>query len=288
MQEILLTMPTIHSTASIDPRATLADDVTVGPYCVIEGQVTLGSGCRLVSHVVIMGHTTIGSNNTFWPGSVIGSDPQDLKFQGEDTQLVIGDNNDIREHVTIHRGTANGGGFTRVGDKNLIMVGAHIAHDCIVGSHILLANTVQLAGHVKVEDHAIISGTSAVHSFVTIGLHAYVGGATRVARDVPPFMVFEGNPSSVRSVNVVGLTRRGFSAETLDRLKEAFRLLFKPSADGSGVGKTTQHMTTLEQQYPDDENVMLLIHFIRNSAKGLHGRFLESQRHDSRFHNPAR
>lgn len=281
-------MPTIHSTASIDPKATLADDVTVGPYCVIDGPVTIGQGCRLVSHVVIMGQTTIGSGNTFWPGCVIGSDPQDLKFQGEDTQLLIGNDNDIREHVTIHKGTANGGNVTRIGNKNLIMVGAHVAHDCIVGNQILLANTVQLAGHVKVEDHAIVSGTSAVHSFVTIGLHAYVGGATRVARDVPPFMVFEGNPSSVRSVNVVGLSRRDFSQETLARLKEAFRLLFKPSADGSGVGKTTQHMATLEQQYPDDENIMLLINFMRNSARGMHGRFLESQRTDSRFHNPSR
>lgn len=281
-------MPTIHASAVIDPQATIADDVVIGPCCVVSGPVQIGSGCRLISHVVIMGRTTIGQNNTFWPGSVIGADPQDLKFKGEDSQLIIGDDNDIREHVTLHKGTANGGNITQIGCKNLIMVGAHVGHDCILGDHLIIANAVQLAGHVKVEDHAIISGASAVHSFVTIGQHAYVGGVTRVARDVPPYMVFEGNPSSVRSVNIVGLTRRGFEQTSIDRLKEAFRLLFKPSADGSGVGKTTQYLNQLQQQYGDDEHIQQLVTFLRNSTQGIHGRYLESHRTDSRFHNPVR
>jgi UDP-N-acetylglucosamine acyltransferase len=281
-------MPNIHPTAIVDPQVQLADDVTVGPYCSITGPVTIGPGCRLISHVVIMGRTTIGANNTFWPFSVIGGDPQDLKFKGEDSELIIGDHNDIREHVTIHKGTANGGNVTRVGSHNLIMIGSHVGHDCMLGSHLIMANTVQLAGHVRVEDYAIISGASAVHSFVTIGPYAYIGGATRVARDVPPYMVFEGNPSAVRSVNVVGLSRRQFPEETIDRLKDAFRLLFKPSADGSGVGRTTEHLANLERHFPDDPHIMLLVNFIRNSAKGMHGRYLEAHRKDSRYHNPVK
>src|SRR5687767_4503183 len=182
-------MATVHDTAIIDPTAHLADDVLVGPYCVIGPDVQIGEGTVLHNHVAIQSFTSIGRENVFYPFSVIGADPQDRKFHGERTRLKIGDRNKILEHVTIHRGTGNGGGLTRVGNDNLIMVAVHIAHDCILGDDICIANQVMLAGHVTIEDGANIGGGAGLHHFTTVGSCAFVGGLARITKDVPPFMI---------------------------------------------------------------------------------------------------
>ena len=286
-------MPQIHPTAIVERGAELADDVIVGPLCHVGPKVRLGPGTRLISHVTILGRTTLGEGNTVWPYATLGGDPQDLKFKGEDSQLIIGDHNEIRENVTIHKGTANDGSVTRVGNENLLMVGCHVAHDCTLGNHIIIANAVQLAGHIVVEDHAAIAGGSGVHHFITIGQYAYIGGLTRVVRDVPPFMVFEGNPARVRKVNTTLLERCQFPPEQIDRLKRAFRLLFGggDSDDGAShrfVGHTTQALQTLDAEFPDDPCIQALLTSVRQSIDGLHGRYRESLRADNPHTNPVR
>ena len=272
-------MSQIHPTAVIEPGAQLADDVSVGPFCHIGPHVTIGPGTRLISHATILGHTTLGSHNTIWPYATLGAEPQDLKYHGEDSLLIIGNHNTIRESVTIHIGTENGGGETRVGNDNLIMVGTHIAHDCIVGNHVIMANSVHLAGHIVVEDHVVVSGATGIHHYVTLGQYAFIGGMTRVVHDAPPFMIVEGNPSSVRGVNIVGLTRHQFPSETLNRLKEAYRLLFKKNADGNPMA---DNLDKLETEQPGDQCIDLLIQSLRKSAIGTFGRSREVQRTDNR------
>ena len=282
----------IHPTAVIEPGAKIGSDVQVGPFCYIGPNVTIGRGCRLVSHVTLLGHTTLGAENILWPQVTLGADPQDLKYQGEQTRLEIGDNNEIRESVTMHPGTENGGGLTRVGSDNMIMVGAHVAHDCIIGDHVVLANAVHLAGHIHIQDHAVVSGATAVHHYVTIGQYAFIGGMTRIVHDAVPFMIHEGNPSRVRGVNAIGLSRHQFPQETVQRLKDVYRRLYKNSSSGecSGGGATSmsEHLSQIESDYPQDTCVSLLVQFVRNSSIGLHGRHLESSRTDSRRSNPVR
>jgi UDP-N-acetylglucosamine acyltransferase len=274
-------MPDIHPLAFVDPKAQLADDVRVGPFCHLGPKVRLGSGCRLVSHVTITGRTTLGENNTVWPQAVLGGDPQDLKFDGEDSQLTLGSHNEIRESVTIHKGTANDHGVTTVGDHNLIMAYAHLGHDCILGNHCVIANAVQFAGHVKVEDHVIIGGASAVHHFATLGQHAYIGGMTRCIHDMPPFMIAEGNPAIVRGVNSVGLTRRGFSPDSLAALKDAWKRLYR-SKNAGGAGRTKTALDALEDAYPHDACILALVaHIRRSSTEGVHGRYREGLRKDN-------
>ncbi len=280
-------MPNIHPTAIVDPGAQIADDATVGPFCIIGPKVVIGSGTVLMSHVHVCGRTTLGEHNTVWPQAVLGGDPQDLKFGGEDSELIIGDHNEIREAVTMHKGTANDNHLTRVGDHNLIMAYCHVAHDCDVGHHIIIANAVQLAGHVKIEDHVIIGGCVAIHHMVTIGAHAFVGGMTRVATDVPPFMIVEGNPAKVRAVNAIGLARRGFTEDAIDHLKDAYKRLFAPRLRG-GVVNTVQATRALEDAYPHDQHVDQLLSALRNTATGLHGRFRENARRDDRWQNPTK
>jgi UDP-N-acetylglucosamine acyltransferase len=294
-------MPTIHATASVDPAAALAEDVVVGPQCVIGPRVTLGAGTRLISQVVILGRTTLGQGNTVWPHVTLGGDPQDLKFHGEDTALTIGDHNDIRENVTIHKGTAAGEGMTRIGSENLLMVGCHVAHDGRVGDHCILSNLVQLAGHVHIEDHAIVAGCSAIHHFVTVGSYSLVGGMTRIVHDVPPFMVVEGNPSRVRGVNLVGLHRHRFDPAGIENLKVAYRLLFRggafeamladgapPAADLHAAASVAENLDLLADRFPDDPCVAQIIAFVRRTTLGLHGRHREGLRRDDRFRNPVR
>jgi len=257
--------------SQVDPHAVIADDVEIGPFCVVGPKVTLGAGCRLHSHVVIEGRTTIGRENAFFPHSVIGAAPQDLKYRGSDTRLEIGDGNTFRESATVHVGTEDGGGLTRIGNGNLIMINCHIAHDVILADHSILANNVMLAGHVVCGSHVNMGGAVGVNHFVTIGDFAYIGGQARVTHDVPPFVKVDG-ANVVRALNKMGLQRAGFSKQDIEALDDAFRVLF---------ARETPLSVTLKQFETDNccnRHVQALVDFLRRRSEGRHGRFLESRR----------
>lgn len=205
-------MSQIHHTAQVHPKAQIAEGVAIGPYTIIGENVSLGKNTCISQHVTIDGHTTLGENNTVFPYAVLGTAPQDITYRNEPTQLVMGDNNTIREFVTVNRGTYKEQGQTRLGSHNLLMAYCHIAHDCVLGNHIIMANGVQLGGHVRIHDFAAFGGLVAVHHFVTVGQYAFVGGLARVIHDVPPYTIVEGHPARVRALNVIGLERHGFSA----------------------------------------------------------------------------
>jgi len=281
-------MPTVHPTAIIEKGATLGEAVTIGPFCHVGPGVTLGEGTELKANVCVYGKTSIGSQCVVWPGAVLGGDPQDLKYAGEDSQLRIGDRNEIREHVTIHKGTDADTGVTTLGDDNLIMAYAHIAHDCAIGNHVVITNTVQLAGHVLVEDHAAIGGASAVHHFVTIGAYAFVAGMTRVVHDVPPFMFVEGNPARVRAVNSVAVQRHKLGKPALAALKHAWRLLYRNIAENEGIGRTHAAIEELKATYPNQPQVQRVIQSVQRSTAGTFGRYRESLRKDKKYQNPVR
>jgi UDP-N-acetylglucosamine acyltransferase len=226
----------IHALAVVDPQAQVHPDATVGPFCVINGPVTLGAGVELRNHATVYGRTTIGTGTIVFPGAVIGSDPQDLKFRGEDSETVIGEHCRIHEAVTISKGTAGGGMKTVVGNHCLIMAYAHVAHDCMVSDHVVIGNNTQLAGHIKVGRKAIIGGMVGLHHFATIGELSLVGSMSGVRFDVPPFMIADGNPAEPRNVNQIGLRRDGWSEEHISAVREAFRHLYhdrggKPMAE---------------------------------------------------------
>ncbi|MFA9476721.1 acyl-ACP--UDP-N-acetylglucosamine O-acyltransferase [Phycisphaerales bacterium AB-hyl4] len=281
-------MPKIHPLAVIEPGAKLADDVEVGPFCHVGPKVKIGAGTRLISNVSIYGRTTIGSHNTLWPHVVLGGDPQDLKFKGEDSQLIIGDHNDLREGVTIHKGTAADHNITRVGDHNLIMAYVHVGHDCVLGSHLVIANAVQLAGHILIEDHAVIGGATAIHHWVAIRQYAFVAGMTRIVQDVPPFMIVEGMPARVRKVNTVLLKRHHFPQPQINALKEAHRLLFGGVDEENHVGNMTRNLETLEAKVGNDWALRALLEAVRESTRGIFGRHREAFRQDNRYTNPVR
>lgn len=281
-------MPTIHPTAIVERGATLGEAVIIGPHCHVGPAVTIDQGTELRANVCVYGNTSIGKQCVIWPGAVLGGDPQDLKFAGEDSRLTLGDRNEIREHVTINKGTDADAGVTTIGNDNLIMAYAHIAHDCIVGNHCILTNTVQLAGHVVVEDHAAIGGASAVHHFVTIGAYAFVAGMTRVVHDVPPFMFVEGNPAKVRAVNSVAVQRHNMGGDTLQALKHTWRLLYKNIVENQGVGRTDQALVELQQTYPDQPQVGRVIAAVQRATQGVHGRYRESLRQDKKYQNPVK
>ena len=224
-------MPQIHPTAIVAPGARIADDVVIGPYCVIGEHVVLSAGVSLKSHVVVEGRTTVGERTRIFPFSSIGHEPQDLKYDGEASSLEIGCDNTIREHVTINPGTTGGGMVTRIGNHCLLMVGAHVAHDCQIGDHVILVNNATLGGHVVVEDYAIIGGLSAVHQFVRIGRHAMIGGMSGVERDVIPYGLVMGDRARLQGVNIIGMQRRGFSRDDIHGLRNAYNFLF--STDGT-------------------------------------------------------
>jgi UDP-N-acetylglucosamine acyltransferase len=219
-------MPEIHPTAIIAPGARLADDVVVGPYCVIGEYVSLAAGVSLQSHVVLDGRTSIGERTRIFPFASIGFETQDLKYKGEPSSLEIGHDNTIREHVTINPGTEGGGMVTRVGNHCLLMVGAHVAHDCQIGEHVILVNNATLGGHVVVEDYAILGGLSAVHQFVRIGRHAMIGGMSGVERDVIPYGQVMGDRARLNGLNIIGMQRRGFSRDDIQGLRSAYAVLF--------------------------------------------------------------
>ena len=221
-------MSGIHPLAHVDPSAEIGEGTTVGPFAVIGPGVRVGADNEIRSHAVIDGPGThLGDRNKVFPGAVVGAPPQDKKYKGEPTRLVVGDDNLIREHVTLHRGTPTGGGLTKVGSRNMLLVGCHVAHDCDVGNDIVLSNHVLLAGHVKVEDRAILNGAAAMNQFATCGTLAFIGGLTRVVRDAPPFMVTEGHPARTVKVNAVGLQRSGVPVERVEVLQHAYRHLFR-------------------------------------------------------------
>jgi UDP-N-acetylglucosamine acyltransferase len=262
----------VHPTAFIAPGAEIADDAVIGPFCYVGGRVKIGAGTRLGPHVTVQARTTIGRDNHFVGQCAIGGLPQDLKYAGEESALVIGDRNVVREFVTINIGTAAGGWVTSIGDGNLIMACAHVAHDCVLEDEIILGNNVLLAGHVRIESHAIISGGVAVNHFVTIGPLAMVGGMARVVQDVPPFMIAEGAPARARGVNVVGLRRRGRTPDAVAELREAFRSLL---ADEKPMSVALQEWEQRTELAPDTRR---LIAFLRDMERGFQGRYRESLR----------
>ncbi len=276
-------MALIHPTAIVDPTAEIADSTEIGPYCVIGPQVVIGGGTVLHNHVTIQALTTIGKNNRIYPFAVLGADPQDRKYRGERATCVIGDGNRIREHVTIHRGTGNGGGVTRIGNDNLVMVAAHIAHDCTLADHIIIANQVMLAGHVQVEEGANIGGGAGVHHFATVGTCAFVGGLARIARDVPPYMIVEGNPAEVRGVNLIAMTRRGYQPDDVEAVKDAYKRLYRDND-----AAMTEKLADLRQQYLEVGAVIKLCDALAAAADGVHGRAREHSRNDDKWAVEAR
>ena len=257
-----MNMNNIHPTAVVDPNAKIGENVKIGPYSVIGPEVTIGNGTTIESHVVIEGETIIGENNYIFSFASIGKDPQDLKFGGEKIRVVIGNNNKIREFVTIHRGTTDKY-ETRVGNDCLIMAYVHIAHDCIIGDHCVLANAATFAGHVEVEDWAVVGGLTAIHQFTRVGRHAMIGGCSAVTQDVVPYMLSEGNKARAVYINIVGLQRRGFSEEQIKTLREVYKIIFKKKL------KLEEALHILENDYKDNEDVVKLVEFIRKSKRGI-------------------
>ena len=259
----------IADTACVDPRAELADDVEVGPYCVIGPDVRIGRGTRLIAHVCLLGVTSLGEYNTISPFVVIGGDPQDLSYRNTPTRVEIGDHNTIREGVTIHRASEKEEGVTRIGSHNFFMATSHIAHDCQIGDRVTMANGTMLGGHVHVEDHASLSGGVAVVHFVTIGGYCFVGGQSKINHDVPRYMLVDGNPSKVRCINVVGLKRNGVSAAGIDALHEAHRLIYRAKM-------SLRHATEILESHGHlTAEVQNLIQFIQSQQDGKHGRARE-------------
>jgi UDP-N-acetylglucosamine acyltransferase len=250
----------IHPTAIVSPRAQLAPDVSVGPYAVIEDEVTIGAGCEIGAHAVVKRFTTLGARNRVHEHATLGGEPQDVKFAGEPSELRVGDDNSIREYATLHRASGEGG-VTRVGNRNFLMVGTHVAHNCEVGDDNVLANGVALAGHVVVEDHVFFSSNVGAHQFVRFGRFAMIGGKTKVVQDVLPFFTTDGNPPRVRGLNTIGLRRGGFTPAARAALKRAYQVLFRARLPLQSALRALEDV--------DDENVAHLAAFIRESRRGF-------------------
>ncbi|HEU4433451.1 MAG TPA: acyl-ACP--UDP-N-acetylglucosamine O-acyltransferase [Pyrinomonadaceae bacterium] len=250
----------IHATAVVSPNSQLAGSVKIGPFAVIEDDVTIGADCEIGANAVIKRFTKLGARNRVYEHSVVGGEPQDVKFRGEQSYLEIGDDNLIREFCTLHR-ASGAGETTRIGSRNFLMVGCHVAHNCVIGDDNIFANEVALAGHILVEDHVFISNNVGAHQFVRFGRHAMVGGKSKIVQDVLPFFTTDGNPPRLRGLNSTGLRRAGFSESARRALKDAYRLLFR------SVTPIEESLRQLEQV--DDENVAHLIAFIRSSKRGF-------------------
>lgn len=254
---------TVHPTAIVEDGATLGADVTVGPYCVVGRNVTLGDGVEVISHAVITGRTTIGPRTRIYPFASIGHQPQDLKYAGEPSTLSIGADCTIREHATINPGTAGGGMQTVVGDRCLIMIGSHVGHDCHVGNNVVLSNNAGLAGHCKVDDYAILSGHAGTVQFVHVGAHAFIGGMTKVEKDVIPYGMVNGNPGVLSGINLVGLKRRGFDREAIHQLRAAYRMIF------ASEGTLRERVEDASELFADEPLVQDLVRFISAAQGGL-------------------
>ena len=253
-------MARVHPTAIVAEGADLADDVTIGPFCVIGEHVSLGAGCHLHSHVVIEGHTRIGEGNEIFPFAVLGKAPQHTLYKGEASTLEIGDNNVIRENVTMHPGTALDNMVTRIGDNNLFFVACHIAHDCVLGNNIIITNDAMLGGHVHIDDYAYIGGNSAIKQYVRIGKHAMISGMTGVTADVIPYGSVFGPRAVLTGLNLIGLKRRGFSKDQVTLIRRAYRLLFAQE------GTFNERMDEVDRLYGDDREVKAILTFIKDGG----------------------
>ncbi len=253
----------IHPTAMVHSSVCMGEGVEIGPYAIIEEDVEIGSGSSIGSHTVVGKYTAIGDNCRIFPHAVIGMPPQDLKFKGEKTTLVIGDNTVVREFATINRGTSEGGGRTVVGPHNFIMAYVHLAHDCHLGENVIIANAANLAGHIEVEDYAVIGGLTAVHQFVRIGAYAIVGGASGIPKDIVPFAMASGNRVQIQGLNLIGLRRHGFPVEDIKKLKQSYKLVF-----GSDLN-TSQALEAIESQNIGCPAVERLVAFIKTSERGI-------------------
>lgn len=262
----------IADNAMVDPRAEIDTDVEIGPFCVIGPNVRIGRGTRLVAGVTVMGRVTIGQFNHIYPGVVIGGEPQDLSYRGSDTAVVIGDANTIREGVTINRATEKEDGVTTLQDHNYLMACSHVAHDCKLGSHILIANGTLLGGHVHIDDHASLSGGVGVHHYASIGRYSFVSGLSRVLHDVPPYLLVDGHPTRPRCINVVALKRNDFAAHDIDCLAEAHRLLYRAKV---GLEHAREILRGNNQLVPP---VAELLAFVEQQQHGRHGRARERAR----------
>ncbi|MGH7500155.1 MAG: acyl-ACP--UDP-N-acetylglucosamine O-acyltransferase [Longimicrobiales bacterium] len=252
----------VHPTAIIDASSELGADVGIGPYCVIGPNVTIGSGTQLGPHVVVERDTTIGDGCHLHAGAVVGGDPQDLKYAGEPTRLMIGSRTVIRECATLNRGTGDGG-VTSVGSDCLLMAYSHVAHDCVIGDRVVIANAVEMAGHVRIDEWAVVGGLTAIHQFVRIGQHAIVGGASALRKDVPPYVKAAGNPASLYGLNSVGLQRRGFAYEVRRELRQVYRLVFQSELNVS------QALAAARAQVEPSPEVALFLDFIEESERGI-------------------
>jgi UDP-N-acetylglucosamine acyltransferase len=250
----------VHSTAIVDPAAQLGVDVEIGPFCIVGPQVRLGDRTRLVSHVVIEGSTVVGDDCVIYPFAMLGAPPQHLAHKGEETRLEIGDRNQIREHATMHAGTVQGGGVTWVGSDGLFMVGTHVAHDCVVGDRVAMANNAALGGHVKVGDFVFVGGLAGVHQHTRIGRYSFVGASAMVTKDVIPYGSVWGNHAHLEGLNLVGLKRRGFSRETINDLRSAYRLMFGPE------GTFQERLEDAARVYADRPEVREIVDFVRADA----------------------
>lgn len=253
----------IHPTAVIDQHAVIHDSVSIGPYSVIGADVEIGAGTVVGPHVVIQGPTRIGRDNRIFQFASVGEACQDLKFQGEATRLEIGDRNVIREYATLHRGTVQDQGVTRIGNDNLLMVSTHVAHDCVIGDHVIMSNGASLAGHVQVGDHAILGGFTLVHQFCRIGAHAFTGMGTAVAKDIPPYVLVSGNPASPHGINAEGLKRRGFSDASIRAIKQAYKTLYLNS------NRLEEALVVLESQAAEHAALQLLVRFLKESSRSI-------------------
>jgi UDP-N-acetylglucosamine acyltransferase len=256
-------MSMIHQTALINRQAEIDSDVEIGPYSVIGAGVKIGKETKVASHVVIEGRTSLGQGNTIYQFATIGSRPQDLKYRGEASELIIGKHNTIREYVSLNPGTAGGGIVTRVGDHNLLMMHCHIAHDCLIGSHNIIANGATLGGHVVVEDHVIVGGLVGIHQFARIGSGAILGAGSMVSKDVPPFCNATGDRARLRGLNLEGLKRRGFTAAAIDALKKAYRIIFQSKL------KTKDALEKVRREISPTAEIEILLAFIAQSQRGI-------------------
>lgn len=252
----------IHPSAVIDPSAQIGADVEIGPFCVIGAEVVIGNGCVFANNVSVAGPTVMGEGNRFFPFSSIGQRTQDLKYVGEPTYLEIGSHNSFREFCTVNRGTTPDS-KTSIGSHGNFLAYSHIAHDCTVGDHVIFSNNGTLAGHVIVEDHAVIGGLSGVHQFCRIGRHAILGGCTKIVQDVAPFMIADGNPAELRGINQVGMERRGFAAEEIRSLREAYRFLCRANLN------VKQACDAIREQLPANDHLAHLLAFVEGSKRGI-------------------
>ncbi len=263
MQEILENKVNIHPTAIIHPKATIAEGVEIGPYSIIGEHVTIGRDTKISSHVLIEGWTTIGERNHIFSFSSIGTAPQDIGYRNEETYLIIGNDNVIRECATIHRATTKENRKTVIGNNNFLLAYSHVAHDCQLGNHILMANSVALGGHISIGDHAILGGIVAVHQFARIGSYAIVGGQSAVTMDIPPYVSAAGNRAQLYGLNLVGLKRKGFNEQTITTLKKAYKIIFR-----SGLTQD-EAIQKARDEFPDSPEVTYLIDFIQTTKRGI-------------------